>query len=71
MEFARRGEDDIELFKKFNVPFQVGIGVIDVKTNEVESAGLRRRSHSPRARSDWPPSGSIINPGLRTRASAA
>ena len=37
MEFARRGEDDLELFKKFNVPFQVGIGVIDVKTNEVES----------------------------------
>jgi 5-methyltetrahydropteroyltriglutamate--homocysteine methyltransferase len=23
MEFARRGEDDLELFKKFNVPFQV------------------------------------------------
>jgi 5-methyltetrahydropteroyltriglutamate--homocysteine methyltransferase len=37
MEFARRGEDDLELFKKFNVPFQVAIGVIDVKTNEVES----------------------------------
>jgi 5-methyltetrahydropteroyltriglutamate--homocysteine methyltransferase len=40
MEFARRGEDDLELFKKFNVPFQVAIGVIDVKTNEVESAGF-------------------------------
>src|SRR6185436_18306208 len=37
MEFARRGEDDLELFKKFNVPFEVAIGVIDVKTNEVES----------------------------------
>jgi len=37
MEFARRGEDDLELFRKFNVPFQVVIGVIDVKTNEVES----------------------------------
>ncbi len=40
MEFARRGEDDIQLFKEFNVPFQVGIGVIDVKTNEVESAAF-------------------------------
>jgi 5-methyltetrahydropteroyltriglutamate--homocysteine methyltransferase len=38
MEFARRGEEDIQLFK--DVPFQVGIGVIDVKTNEVESAGF-------------------------------
>jgi 5-methyltetrahydropteroyltriglutamate--homocysteine methyltransferase len=38
MEFARRGEDDITLFK--DVPFQVGIGVIDVKTNEVESSGF-------------------------------
>jgi 5-methyltetrahydropteroyltriglutamate--homocysteine methyltransferase len=38
MEFARRGEDDIKLFK--TVPFQVGIGVIDVKTNEVESAAF-------------------------------
>jgi 5-methyltetrahydropteroyltriglutamate--homocysteine methyltransferase len=40
MEFARRGEDDLPLFKEFNVPFSVGIGVIDVKTNEVESAGF-------------------------------
>ncbi|HET9362637.1 MAG TPA: hypothetical protein VFO58_22960 [Vicinamibacterales bacterium] len=38
MEFARRGEDDIKLFK--TVPFQVGIGVIDVKTNEVETAAF-------------------------------
>jgi 5-methyltetrahydropteroyltriglutamate--homocysteine methyltransferase len=40
MEFARRGEDDLQLFKEFNVPFNVGIGVIDVKTNEVESASF-------------------------------
>ena len=38
MEFARRGEEDIRLFK--DVPFSVGIGVIDVKTNEVESAAF-------------------------------
>jgi 5-methyltetrahydropteroyltriglutamate--homocysteine methyltransferase len=40
MEFARRGDDDLPLFKEFNVPFQIGIGVIDVKTNEVESSGF-------------------------------
>jgi len=40
MEFARRGEDDLQLFKEFNVPFSVAIGVIDVKTNEVESAAF-------------------------------
>src|SRR5690348_4221656 len=38
MEFARRGEEDIVLFR--DVPFQVGIGVIDVKTNEVESSAF-------------------------------
>jgi 5-methyltetrahydropteroyltriglutamate--homocysteine methyltransferase len=40
MEFARRGEDDLQLFKEFNVPFSVGIGVIDVKTNELESGSF-------------------------------
>jgi len=40
MEFARRGDDDLPLFKEFNVPFQIGIGVIDVKTNEVESSAF-------------------------------
>jgi 5-methyltetrahydropteroyltriglutamate--homocysteine methyltransferase len=40
LEFARRGEDDLQLFKEFNVPFALGYGVIDVKTHDVESAGL-------------------------------
>jgi len=40
LEFARRGEDDLRLFKEFNVPFALGYGVIDVKTHDVESAGL-------------------------------
>ena len=40
LEFARRGEDDLRLFKEFNVPFSLGLGVIDVKTHDVESAGL-------------------------------
>ena len=39
LEFARRGEDDLALFKEFNVPFALGFGVIDVKTHDVESPG--------------------------------
>jgi 5-methyltetrahydropteroyltriglutamate--homocysteine methyltransferase len=40
LEFARRGEDDLKLFKEYNVPFALGFGVIDVKTHEVESPGI-------------------------------
>ena len=40
LEFARRGDEDLELFKEFNVPFSLGLGVIDVKGQEIESAGL-------------------------------
>jgi 5-methyltetrahydropteroyltriglutamate--homocysteine methyltransferase len=40
LEFARRGEDDLALFKEFNVPFALGFGVIDVKTHDVESPGI-------------------------------
>jgi 5-methyltetrahydropteroyltriglutamate--homocysteine methyltransferase len=40
LEFARRGEEDLQLFKEYDVPFQLGLGVIDVKSQEVESAAL-------------------------------
>jgi 5-methyltetrahydropteroyltriglutamate--homocysteine methyltransferase len=40
LEFARRGEDDLQLFKEFKPPFALGLGVIDVKTHEIESAGI-------------------------------
>jgi 5-methyltetrahydropteroyltriglutamate--homocysteine methyltransferase len=40
LEFARRGEEDLQLFKEFNVPFALGYGVIDVKTHDVESSGI-------------------------------
>ena len=32
LEFARRGGEDLDLFKEFNAPFELGLGVIDVKT---------------------------------------
>jgi 5-methyltetrahydropteroyltriglutamate--homocysteine methyltransferase len=40
LEFARRGEDDVKLFREFASPFVLGLGVIDVKTQEVETPTL-------------------------------
>lgn len=40
LEFARRGEEDLQLFKEFKPSFSLGLGVIDVKTHEVESPGI-------------------------------
>ena len=37
LEFARRGEEDLHLFKEFDPPFALGLGVIDVKTHDVET----------------------------------
>jgi len=40
MEFARRGDEDLRLFDEFKMPFTLGLGVIDVKTHDVESPGV-------------------------------
>ena len=40
LEFARRGGDDLRLFKEFDPPFMVGLGVVDVKAHDVEPAGV-------------------------------
>jgi len=40
LEFARRGEDDVALFQEFAPPFSLGLGVIDVKTQDIESPAL-------------------------------
>jgi 5-methyltetrahydropteroyltriglutamate--homocysteine methyltransferase len=40
LEFARRGGDDLQLFREFAPPFALGLGVIDVKTHDVESPGI-------------------------------
>jgi len=61
LEFARRGEDDLRLFKEFNVPFALGLGVIDVKTHEVESAGIVA-DRIRRALAVIPPERLVINP---------
>jgi 5-methyltetrahydropteroyltriglutamate--homocysteine methyltransferase len=40
LEFARRGEDDVTLFKEFRPPFALGLGVVDVKVSEVETPAV-------------------------------
>lgn len=40
LEFARRGGDDLDLFRQFAPPFELGLGAIDVKDFTVESADL-------------------------------
>jgi 5-methyltetrahydropteroyltriglutamate--homocysteine methyltransferase len=40
MEFARRGGEDLELFKEFPNKLELGVGVIDVKTHEVETPDI-------------------------------
>ena len=35
LEFARRGGEDLDLFREFKPPFDLGVGVIDVKNDEI------------------------------------
>ena len=40
LEFARRGGEDLDLFREFKVPFELGAGVIDVKDNSIETPDI-------------------------------
>lgn len=40
LEFARRGGEDLELFRELPARFELGIGVIDVKTQSIETPEL-------------------------------
>ncbi|MEW6305041.1 MAG: cobalamin-independent methionine synthase II family protein [Verrucomicrobiota bacterium] len=40
LEFARRGYDELPIFKDLRKDIALGVGVIDIKDNEVESADL-------------------------------
>ena len=40
LEFARRGYDELEVFRDLNPNIRLGIGVVDIKDNEVESPEL-------------------------------
>jgi 5-methyltetrahydropteroyltriglutamate--homocysteine methyltransferase len=40
LEFARRGYKELEHFKELDPKIGLGLGVVDIKDNEIESAGL-------------------------------
>jgi 5-methyltetrahydropteroyltriglutamate--homocysteine methyltransferase len=40
LEFARRGGEDLDLFREFKPPFELGVGVIDVKNDEIETPDM-------------------------------
>ena len=40
LEFARKGLEDLRLIKEYGWPFQLGLGVIDVKSPAVETPEL-------------------------------
>ncbi len=40
LEFARRGPDDLDLFREFRPPFELGLGVIDIKSHVVETPDM-------------------------------
>src|SRR5262249_28616865 len=67
LEFARKGYDDLELFKRYpTTPFSLGLGVIDVKNPTPETSELVA-SRVRRALQGLPPDRLAINPdcGLR------
>jgi 5-methyltetrahydropteroyltriglutamate--homocysteine methyltransferase len=67
LEFARKGYDDLELFKRYPVDqFSLGLGVIDVKSADVEPAELVA-SRVRRALEVMPADRLMVNPdcGLR------
>src|SRR5262249_13351154 len=66
LEFARKGFDDLRLLKEHAWDRYLGLGVIDVKSAEVEAADLVA-SHIRRALEFIPPERLMVNPdcGLR------
>ena len=71
LEFGRKGLDDLELFRRFPNDFEVGIGIIDVKSNVIETPELVA-SRLYQALKVLPPERLVVNPdcGLRHLPSA-
>lgn len=61
LEFARRGGDDIQLFKEFPASFTLGLGVVDVKLHDVETPAIVAE-RIRRALAILPPERLAINP---------
>lgn len=66
LEFARKGLDDVDLLKQHPFPFELGVGVIDVKSAEVETPELVA-SRIRQVLDYLPPERVFVNPdcGLR------
>jgi 5-methyltetrahydropteroyltriglutamate--homocysteine methyltransferase len=67
LEFARKGNEDLQLFKRYpKAPFSLGLGVINVKSNEVETKE-QVADRVRQALAVLPPERIIVNPdcGLR------
>lgn len=67
LEFARKGYDDLDLFRRYpSAPFALGLGVIDVKAREIEPADVVS-SRVRLALQVLPPDRLLVNPdcGLR------
>jgi 5-methyltetrahydropteroyltriglutamate--homocysteine methyltransferase len=66
LEFARKGYDDVALFKKYHPSFKLGLGVIDVKSDVIETA-QQVASRVDRALAVLDPECVVVNPdcGLR------
>ncbi len=61
LEFARRGDEDLQLFKEFSPKFSLGLGVVDVKIQDVESPGFVA-DRIRRALEVVPPEKLVVNP---------
>lgn len=66
LEFARKGYDDVTLFGKHRPPFGIGLGVVDVKSREVETPETIA-ARIVKATDVVPPERIMVNPdcGLR------
>ena len=71
LEFARRGYDELEVFSDLDPKIGLGIGVIDIKDNEVESPELDRLAHRAHREDDRRPAAAVRSPRLRLLDAAA
>ena len=71
LEFARRGYDELEVFTDLREGVALGIGVIDIKDNEVESPDEVAPAHSARGRPAGRGAGQVDPPRLRLLDAAA
>jgi 5-methyltetrahydropteroyltriglutamate--homocysteine methyltransferase len=71
LEFGRKGLDDLELFRRYPNTFELGAGVIDVKSNTIETPQIVA-DRLYQALKVLPPERLVVNPdcGLRHLPSA-